>query len=67
MAEEVGRITREYAMAKADDLRKIATSMDGHRDYPTDNGDGPGSLAQRIRQAAFVLDILGCLDADHTQ
>ena len=56
MSETISQVTYEYAMAKAKDLKSIAKDMDGHREYPRDNGDGPESIAQRLRQAALVIE-----------
>lgn len=54
---ESASISRDYAMAKAADLRAIAKDMDGHANYPMHNGDAKESIAQRLRQAAFVIEM----------
>ena len=57
MTETNGTITRHYAMMRAKRLRSIAQSMDGGADYSTLKDDGPESLAQQLRQAAFVIEM----------
>ena len=62
MTETNGTITRYYAMTHAKRLRNIAQSMDGGADYSTLKDDGPESLAQQLRQAAFVIEMTAPAD-----
>ena len=54
---ETGSITREYALSRSKKLRGMAKMMDGHRDCPNHNKDQPESMAQLLRQAAFVIEM----------
>ena len=54
---EAGSITRDYALSRAKKLLELAIMMDGHNDYPRHNKDRPESMAQLLRQAAFVIEM----------